>query len=122
MNIALWIGQIVLAIVFAASGIAKSTQSTKKLIETGQTGVAVYPKTIVRVTAYAELLGAIGIIVPWLTDIAPVLTPLAAVGFAVVMIGAISSHIRLREPRNTALTTTILIIAVLVAIGRFAGL
>jgi len=122
MNIALWIGQIVLAVVFAASGIAKATQSKEKLVEMGQTGVAVFPKPVVRLTAYAELLGVIGIIVPWWTGIAPVLTPLAAVGFAVVMIGAISSHIRLREPRNIAITTTILIIAVLVAIGRFAGL
>ncbi|WP_063047706.1 DoxX family protein [Nocardia pseudovaccinii] len=122
MNIALWIGQIVLAVVFTASGIAKATQSKEKLVEMGQTGVAVFPKPVVRLTAYAELLGAIGIIVPWWTGIAPVLTPLAAVGFAVVMIGAISSHIRLREPRNIAITTTILIIAVLVAIGRFAGL
>lgn len=122
MNIALWIGQIVLAVVFTASGIAKSTQSKEKLVEMGQTGVAVYPKTVVRLTAYAELLGVIGIIVPWWTGIAPVLTPLAAVGFAVVMVGAISSHIRLREPRNIAITTTILIISVLVAIGRFAGL
>ncbi|WP_433634342.1 DoxX family protein [Nocardia sp. CA-120079] len=122
MNIALWIGQIVLAVVFTASGIAKATQSKDKLVEMGQTGVAVFPKPVVRLTAYAELLGAIGIIVPWWTGIAPVLTPLAAVGFAVVMIGAISSHIRLREPRNIAITTTILIIAVLVAIGRFAGL
>ncbi|MFE9319640.1 DoxX family protein [Nocardia sp. NPDC052278] len=122
MNIALWIGQIVLAVVFTASGIAKATQSKEKLVEMGQTGVAVFPKPVVRLTAYAELLGVIGIIVPWWTGVAPVLTPLAAVGFAVVMIGAISSHIRLREPRNIAITTTILIIAVLVAIGRFAGL
>ncbi|WP_433527109.1 DoxX family protein [Nocardia pseudovaccinii] len=122
MNIALWIGQIVLAVVFTASGIAKATQSKEKLVEMGQTGVAVFPKPVVRLTAYAELLGVIGIIVPWWTGIAPVLTPLAAVGFAVVMIGAISSHIRLREPRNIAITTTILVIAVLVAIGRFAGL
>lgn len=122
MNVALWIGQILLAIVFTASGIAKSTQSKEKLVEMGQTGVAVFPKPVVRLTAYSELLGAIGIIVPWWTGIAPVLTPLAAVGFAVVMIGAITSHVRLREPRNIAITTTILIIAVLVAIGRFAGL
>ncbi|WP_433734325.1 DoxX family protein [Nocardia sp. CA-129566] len=122
MNIALWIGQILLAIVFTASGLAKSTQSKEKLVASGQTGVAVFPKPVVRLTAYSELLGAIGIIVPWWTGIAPVLTPLAAVGFAVVMIGAIASHVRLREPRNIAITTTILIIAVLVAIGRFAGL
>ncbi|WP_433685069.1 DoxX family protein [Nocardia sp. CA-119907] len=122
MNIALWIGQILLAIVFTASGIAKSTQSKEKLVASGQTGVAVFPKPVVRLTAYSELLGAVGIIVPWWTGIVPVLTPLAAVGFAVVMIGAITSHVRLREPRNIAITTTLLIIAVLVAIGRFAGL
>ncbi|WP_330255368.1 DoxX family protein [Nocardia sp. NBC_00565] len=122
MNIALWIGQVLLAVVFTTSGIAKSTQSKEKLVAMGQTGVAVFPQPVVRLTAYSELLGVIGIIVPWWTGIAPVLTPLAAVGFAVVMIGAIAAHIRLREPRNIAITTTVLIIAVFVAIGRFAGL
>lgn len=122
MNVALWIGQIGLAVVFAASGAAKSTLSRERLVELGQTGVAVYPRAVVKVTAGCELLGVVGIIVPWWAGIAPVLTPLAAVGFAVVMVGAIVAHIRLREPKNVAITTTILVLAILVAIGRFAGL
>ncbi|WP_040810941.1 DoxX family protein [Nocardia concava] len=122
MNIALWIGQIVLAVVFAVSGSAKSTLSRERLVELGQTGVGLYPRAVVKVTAGCELLGVVGIIVPWWTGIAPVLTPLAAVGFAVVMVGAIIAHVRLREPKNIAITSTILVIAVLVAIGRFAGL
>jgi DoxX-like family len=49
------------------------------------------------------------------------LTPLAAAGFAVIMVAAIWSHARLREPRNVALTTLILLAALTVTVGRFAG-
>jgi DoxX-like protein len=45
------------------------------------------------------------------------LTPVAAVGFAIVMVGAIGSHAYLREPRNVALTTLIFAAAVTVAVG-----
>ena len=49
------------------------------------------------------------------------LTPLAAVGLAVVMVGAISSHVKLHEPRNIALTSVLLLVCVFVAAGRFAA-
>jgi predicted RNA binding protein YcfA (HicA-like mRNA interferase family) len=52
-----------------------------------------------------------------MVGIAPFLTPLAAAGFALVMVGAIGSHAYLREPRNVALTTLIFIAAVTVAVG-----
>ncbi|HTY34406.1 hypothetical protein [Mycobacterium sp.] len=47
---------------------------------------------------------------------------LAAVGFAVVMVGAIGSHAYLREPRNVALTAAIFVAAVTAAVGRTLGL
>jgi uncharacterized membrane protein YphA (DoxX/SURF4 family) len=122
MNILLWAGQALLAVVFAASGAAKSTQPKERLIAIGQTGVTPFPLPLIRFTAWCELLGVIGIVLPWLTGTARVLTPLAAAGFAVVMVGAITSHARLREPRNVALTTALLLIAVLVSIGRFSQL
>ena len=85
MNSALWIAQGV-------------------MVETGQTGTAMYPLPVVRFTASMELLAAAGLILPWATGIAKVLTPLAALGLCAVMIGAASAHARLHEPRNIAVT------------------
>src|SRR2546430_12120524 len=117
MNALLWSLQVLLAAVFTASGVAKISRPKDRLIASGQTGVAPFPLPVVRVTALCELLGAIGIIVPALVGVAEFLTPAAAAGFAIVMVGAIGSHAYLREPRNVALTTLIFIAAVTVAIG-----
>ncbi|MGB6209946.1 DoxX family protein [Mycobacterium sp.] len=117
MNALLWTLQVVLAAVFAASGAAKISQPKQRLIASGQTGVAPFPSPVIRVTAFFELLGAIGILVPRLVGIAQFLTPAAAAGFAIVMVGAIGSHAYLHEPRNVALTSLIFIAAVTVAVG-----
>jgi uncharacterized membrane protein YphA (DoxX/SURF4 family) len=122
MNVVLWIFQGLLAVTFATSGVAKSSLSKEKLIAIGQTGVAPFPLWLIRFTAYCELLGAIATILPWLTRTAALLTPLAAAGFAVIMVAAISSHAWLKEPANVVLTTAILLLAVTVSIGRFGYL
>ena len=122
MNLTLWIFQAFLAAVFAASGLAKSTMSRERLLATGQTGIALFPMPVVRMTAVAELLAAAGLLLPWGTGIFRVLTPIAALGLCVVMIGAASSHSRLREPRNVAGNALLFGLALTVAIGRLAGL
>jgi hypothetical protein len=118
MNIMLWIFQGVLAVVFAGSGVVKSTMSRQRLLDTGQTGIALYPMPVVRFTAICELFAAVGLLLPWWTGIAPVLTPLAALGLCVVMVGAASSHARLREPRNVAANALLFALALTVAVGR----
>jgi len=118
MNALLWTLQAVLAAIFTASGLAKISQPKDRLIASGQTGVAPFPLPVIRVTAFCELLGAIGILVPRLVGVAEFLTPAAAGEFAIVMVGAIASHAHLREPRNVALTVAIFIAAVTVAVGR----
>ncbi|MFI6565871.1 DoxX family protein [Streptomyces sp. NPDC050534] len=122
MNVALWTGQALLAVVFVYSGALKVSQSREKLLEMGQTGVAVFPVPLLRFVASCELLGAVGVIVPRLMDTAPVLTPLAAAGFAVIMVGAIAAHARLHEPRNVAATSFVLVVAAVVAVGRLPGM
>jgi uncharacterized membrane protein YphA (DoxX/SURF4 family) len=121
MNVALWSAQILLAAVFLASGIAKSTMSRERLLETGQTGVAVFPQPVVRFAASMEVAGAVGLVVPWWSGIAPGLTPAAAFGLAIVMIGAGSAHVRLHEPRNVAVNALLLALCLFVAIGRLPG-
>jgi hypothetical protein len=95
MNMFLWIVQGLLAVVFLGSGLAKSTMSRERLIATGQTGIALFPTPVVRFTAVCEVLAAVGLLLPWAIGIARALTPLAAAGLCIVMVGAASSHARL---------------------------
>lgn len=122
MNVALWVGQALLAVVFLFSGVTKLSQSRERLVAMGQTGASVFPLPLLRFVACCELLGVVGVIVPWLTSRAVVLTPLAAAGFVAVMVGAVTAHAKLREPRNVAATSLILVVAAAVAVGRFAGI
>jgi len=122
MNIALWVGQILLAFVCVVSGSLKSTQSREQMIETGQTAAKIVPLPYMRTAGVSELFAVLGLILPWATGIAPVLTPVAATGFGVVMVLAATVHTRLREPRNVATNMGILAVCVFVAIGRFAAL
>jgi uncharacterized membrane protein YphA (DoxX/SURF4 family) len=121
VNALLWTLQGSLAAIFAASGLAKISQPKDRLIASGQTGVAPLPVPVIRITAFCELLGAVGILVPRLLGVGEFLVPAAAGGFAIVMVGAIASHAHLREPRNVVLTVAIFIVAVTVAVGRALG-
>jgi uncharacterized membrane protein YphA (DoxX/SURF4 family) len=125
MNIALWVGQVLLAAVFAVSGVLKSTMSRQRLLETGQTGAAAYPLPVVRFTAICELFAVAGLILPVPAGVAPALTGWAAVGLAVVMVGAMAMHGRLAvvghqpaEWRNVGANALILAVCVFVAAGR----
>jgi len=125
MNIALWTGQVLLAVVFAVSGALKSTMTQQRMLETGQTGAAAYPLPVVRFAAICEILAAVGLVLPLLLGIAPVLTGWAAVGLAVVMVGAMAMHSRLaivqRKPaewRNVGVNVVLLAVCVFVAAGR----
>lgn len=122
MNVTLWIGQILLAAIFLYSGSLKSTQSRDRMIETGQTAAKIVPLPIMRLAGVSELFGVLGVILPWATGIARVLTPVAAAGFCVVMILAATVHTRLREPRNVATNAGILAVAAFVSVGRFGDL
>jgi uncharacterized membrane protein YphA (DoxX/SURF4 family) len=122
VDIALWTAQVLLAIVFAGSGVAKSTMSKDRLLAIGQTGAATFPMPVVRFTAAMELLAAVGLILPWATGIAHVLTPAAAVGLGIVMVGAAGSHIRLGELRNVAANGVLFALCLFVAISRFGQL
>ncbi len=118
MNVALWICQGLLAAIFAGSGAAKATMSKQRMLDTGQTGVVFLPLPAIRLVAVSELLAAVGLVLPWLTQVAPVLTPLAALGLAVVMVGAAATHTRLGEPRAVATNIVLFVLCLAVAIGR----
>jgi len=66
----------------------------------------------------AEVLGALGLVLPWLLGIVPVLTPLAALGLAATMGGAIMIHYRRNEP--VAVPAVLLTLLLFVVVGRLA--
>jgi uncharacterized membrane protein YphA (DoxX/SURF4 family) len=131
MNVALWIVQALLAVVFTTSGIAKSRMSKDALVASGQTGVRFYDISFIRFIAVMEILGVLGLILPGLLDIAAFLTPLAAAGLAVIMVGAATSHSRLvreggarraKEMLNVATNAVLFTACLFVVIGRFSWL
>ncbi|OBK37417.1 DoxX family protein [Mycobacterium sp. 1165196.3] len=122
MNAALWSAQIVLAAIFALSGTVKLTFSRERLLATGQTGIAMFPMPVVRFTAASEILAAAGLVAPGLTGIALILTPLAAAGLCVVMVGAVWAHTRLHERRAVAVNIALLLLAAFVVLCRAATL
>lgn len=122
MDTALWICQALLAIIFLLIGIAKATFSRERLIATKQTGVVGLPMHIVRFIGLSEILGSFGLILPWLLNIYPVLTPISALGLGVIMILAAISHYELREPKNVRNNIILLLLCLFVAAGRAAEL
>ena len=119
MNIILWFCQILIAVVFSFSGIVKSTQSREKIIAIGQTGVKGLSYPLIRFIAVVELFGVFGIILPWAFGICRVLTPIAASGFALIMLLAIFVHIKLGEIKTAIGNAVLLCICCLIAIMRF---
>ncbi|MFF1817996.1 DoxX family protein [Kribbella sp. NPDC058245] len=120
MNVFLWILAGVLAAFFLAAGVTKLSQSRAKLLESGNMNwVEDLSAGTVKLIGAAELLGALGLILPAVLDIAPILVPLAATGLAIVMVGAIVTHARRKENQPIILNAVILVLAVVVAIFRF---
>jgi DoxX-like family len=88
MNLALWVAAIVLAAAFAGSGLMKQFVPKDKLVTSGQGWAQDFSPTSIRLIGLVEVLGAAGLILPAITHIAPILVPLAAIGLALVMVGA----------------------------------
>ncbi|MER7578019.1 DoxX family protein [Streptomyces sp. NPDC126514] len=118
MNVFLWIVQAVLTAMFAMAGVMKSTQPKAKLAEK-LPWVADFSPATVRFIGIVEFAAALGLILPAVTGIAPVLTPLAATGLAVVMLLAAITHARRKETGAIVFNTILLVLAALVAWGRF---
>ena len=119
MNVALWIVQAVLALVFLGAGLLKLTQSRDQLIPRVGRWVEDYPPGGIKAIGGAEVLAAIGLIAPPALHILPVLAPRAAAGLVIVMIGAIITHARRSEHSKVAVNVVLALLAILVAWGRF---
>ncbi|HEX5153254.1 MAG TPA: DoxX family protein [Parafilimonas sp.] len=117
LHIGLWVVQGLLAAAFGMSGFMKITAPIEQLAQGGMSFVNDYGVGTVRFIGISELLGAIGLILPAALRIKPILTPLTAVGLAIIMILASFYHISHNEPFLP--TVILLALATFVAWGRY---
>jgi uncharacterized membrane protein YphA (DoxX/SURF4 family) len=114
----LWVIQVILAIAFLATGVNKLARP--RLALAGQMAyVEDFSDSQIKGIGALEVLAAIGLVVPPLIHFATFLTPLAAVGLILLMGGAAATHARRREPQMVAVNGVLLVLAAVVAVGRF---
>jgi hypothetical protein len=111
MTIAFWIVAGIAAFAFLAAGGMKLVRPVPALKEGGMGWVDDFSTPAVKLIALAEVLGAIGLIVPPLVGIAPILSPIAGIALAVIMAGAVIVHLRRKETATPAIVLTLLPIA-----------
>ena len=120
MNLALWAITGLLALVALTGGITKVFVSKEKLAAapggswTKDAGVG-----FVKTLGVLELLAAVGLILPAVVDIAPVVVPVTAVCWIFLMVGAMVTHGRRGEAKFVVLNVVYLALAAFIAWGRF---
>jgi hypothetical protein len=114
MNVALWIIQVLLALLFLSGGGVKLVLPLDKLA-----GPIALPGLFLRFIGVCEVLGGLGLILPVLLRIRPGLTPLAAGGLVIIMIGAIVLPLTSGDVKSALFPMVVGILAAFVAYGRW---
>jgi hypothetical protein len=114
MSAALWIVQVLLAALFVFAGGMKLVLPLDQLA-----GPVALPGWFVRFIGVAEVLGGLGLILPGLVRVAPGLTPLAAAGLVILMIGATGVGLIGGMPGAAVLSVVVGVLAAFVAYGRW---
>jgi putative oxidoreductase len=118
-NILLWIVQVLLALAFGMVGAVKLTQPIAALSKR-MAWVTAVPVSLVRFIGLVELLGAIGLILPLVTNILPGLTVAAAAGLALAMGCATIFHLLRHEASRVPTNIILAVLALIVVAGRLA--
>ena len=114
MNKALWIVQVMLACLFLFGGVVKLIMPIEEI-----TKQVPLPGLFMRFIAVCETLGAIGLILPGLLRIRPGLTPLAAAGLVIIMVGATIITLVTGGGAAALLPLVVGLLAAFVAYGRW---
>ena len=119
MDVVLWIIAGLLAVAFAGAGLMKLAQPKAKLAASGMAWTEDFSDSQVKGIGAVEVLGALGLILPAALGIAEILTPLAAAGLALTMVGAAITHLRRKEGSMVPINVVLGGLAVFVAVMRF---
>ena len=117
-NIGLWVAQLLLALFYFYAGFNKVSQPIEALAAMNMGFVLFVPEWLTRFIGVAELLGAIGLILPALTRIMPRLTPLAALGLSAIQVLAILLHASRGEFAVLPLNAVLIVLSLFVLWGR----
>jgi hypothetical protein len=119
MNTFPWVVAALLAVAMLAAGAMKLSRPKAALAASGQAWVEDFSESAVKGIGALEVLGAVGLVLPALVDIAPVLVPVAATGVLLLMLGAAVTHARRGEYANIAVNAALGALALTVAVLRF---
>ena len=114
MTYALWTVQVLLAVLFLFAGGMKFAMPVEMLTEQ-----SVFPVSFIYFIGAMEILGAVGLILPAALRIRPVLTPLAAAGLLIIMIGAVVSTVLTMDPSFAIMPAIAAVLSAFVAYGRW---
>lgn len=118
LHVTLWVLQVLLAFFIGMAGYAHGLMPYDQAAQQA-VWMKDVPPALTRFIGYAELAGALGLILPAATRIAPWLTPLAALGVALIMILAIPFHLMRGEANVIWIHTLVAAVALFVAWGRW---
>jgi uncharacterized membrane protein YphA (DoxX/SURF4 family) len=118
LHITLWVAQVALALAFGMIGVTKLTTSDADIIQQSGEIVEKYGVGLIRFIGIAEVLAALGLILPAALRILPILTPLASLGLAIIMGLATALHASKGEPIVTQMV--FLLLTLFVVWGRFS--
>jgi uncharacterized membrane protein YphA (DoxX/SURF4 family) len=116
MNVVLWIVQALLAALFLFAGGMKLIIPIDEMMK--QMPLAL-PAWFLRFTGVVEILGALGLVLPWLLRIQPALTPLAAAGLVIVMTGAVVYSVVAGSVASALIPLVVGLFCAFVAYGRW---
>lgn len=114
-----WILAGILAAVYIAAGAVKLAQPRERLLQQANFAwVDDFSQTHLRGIGTVEVLGGLGLVLPWLLNIARVLTPVAALGLTLVQVAAITVHLRRGEQRVVPANMVLLLLSATLAAVR----
>ncbi len=120
MNFTLWIAAGLLALVALVGGITKAFVPRETLAHhEGARWTRDVNPALLKSLGVLEILAALGLILPAVVDVAPVMVPVTAVSWVALMIGAMITHGRLGQTKLVMVNVVYVALAVFVAVGRF---
>lgn len=119
MNVVLWILQVLLALLFLFAGGTKLVLPISVLTQMGSPNQVVLPGLLFRFIGVCEVLGGLGLVLPGLLRTRQYLTPLAAVGLAIIMVGAVVVTIMGEGVQMAVLPFVVLLLLLFIAYARW---
>jgi uncharacterized membrane protein len=116
MNTLLWILQIFFSAMFVIHGVVAILQpsAVREQLEK-----LPYVKGFVQFIGVCEVLGGLGLVLPWYLDVLPILTPVAALGLVTILVGAAHHHFRAKETLPALATSVMSLLLLVVTVARW---